>query len=254
MLVLHLPRLINLLAAAVLLWLPLEGMRVPAAHARPVAPGTFPPLIGDPGTLSAYWHDQRWNTSDHYACALYAQAGVLEAYGYNFEDELAAARETGLAEGWYSPGEGTIGLGQPLRARDIAFEVHGSPIAAPIAPQRALWRLQLALSAGRYALVNVDAQALSYYRGSVILWHTLWVTGLRLDASGRPTSVITNDSFRGAAIEYTVDEFLAAWGHDAFNFYAIFVTPPQHPQPTAQPPRPRMHPDYPLPSHLQGYP
>ncbi len=237
------------LTAAMLL---IAGRGFSAAHARPIKPDTFPQVIGTPGALSAYWHDQRWTADDQYACALYAQASVLEAFGYDFEEELAAARILGIAQGWYLPGEGTIGLGQPLRARGIAFEVHSSPLDPPVPPDRALWRLQLALAAGRYALVNVNAQALSYYRGSAVRWHTLWITGLRLDANGIPTTVIANDSYRGAAVEYAVDEFLDAWGHTT-NFYGIFVTPRETAH-VPQPNRPRLHPEYPLPSHLQGYP
>ncbi|MBI5958563.1 MAG: hypothetical protein HY866_07510 [Chloroflexi bacterium] len=192
---------------------------VEAGRAQP----DFERLIGSPGRLSAYWHDQRWTAGDEYACALYAQAAVLEALGYNFERELADMRALGQRDGWYSPQSGTIGLGQPLRAKDVPFEVFGSPIVPPISPARALARLQRALLAGRYPLVNLDAQRLSYYHGSAIRWHTLWVTGMRLDAAGHVITIIASDSYRGAAVEYPVDEFMAAWGSVEFNYYAIFV-------------------------------
>jgi hypothetical protein len=190
------------------------------AAARPVQPG-FARVIGDPARWSAYWHDQRWVAGDEYACALYAQASVLAALGYSFDTELKAARDLGQQDGWFDPDTGTLGLGQPLRARGITFDVFGSPAAAPIRPERALARLEWMLLAGRLAIANLDAQQLTYYRGSAIHWHTLWITGLRLDDRGTITAVITNDSTHGAAVEYPAEEFLAAWG--AFNYYAIFV-------------------------------
>ena len=186
-------------------------------------------LIGQPDRLRAYWHDQRWNAEDSYACALYAQASVMEVFGYPFANSLANARELGLRDHWFDPNKGTIGLGQPFRAWSIPFEVYGSPIRPPIAPERALLRLELELLAGHFPIVNVDAWQLSVYRGSAVRWHTLWITGVRLDAAGRPTAVIANDSLRGAAVEYPPGEFLAAWGSDAFNFYAIFVHAPDEP-------------------------
>jgi hypothetical protein len=196
------------------------------AEAGPILPRPDPPVIGDPAALSRFWHDQRWTEGDYYACALYAQASLLESFGYDFTVERAAARDLGLAQGWYADDTGAIGLGQPLRAHGITFTVHGSPVVPPISPERALWRLQLALSAGQYALVNIDAQALTYYRGSNITWHTIWITGLRIDANGLPTYIIANDSYHGAAVADPVDEFLRAWGNEAFNYYGIFVSPP----------------------------
>ncbi len=199
---------------------------IPVSHAaaRPVQPA-FGAVIGDPGRWAGYWHDQRWVAGDEYACALYAQASVLEALGYRFDIELQAARDLGQRDGWFDPRSGTIGLGQPLRAKGIAFDVFGGPLAAPMAPPRALARLEWMLLAGRLPIVNLDAQQLSYYRGSAIRWHTLWITGLRLDDQGRITAIIANDSYQGAAVDYPVEEFLAAWGTPAFNYYAIFVHP-----------------------------
>lgn len=196
---------------------------VPHAHAGPVAPRPAPPVIGDPDGLAAYWHDQRWTEGDYYACALYAQASVLESLGYDFATELDAARELGLAQGWYVADQGVVGLGQALRARGVVYRAHGSPAVDPIPPERALWRLELALRSGRYVLVNINAQALRHYRGSAIVWHTLWITGLRLAPDGTITHVIANDSYHGPAVAYPVAEFLAAWGDPALNFYGIFV-------------------------------
>ncbi|MBN1566148.1 MAG: hypothetical protein JXA10_20085, partial [Anaerolineae bacterium] len=73
-------------------------------------------VLGNPRAWAAYWHDQRWAEGDFYACALYAQASVLEALGYDFAAELAAARDLGQRDRWYAPDQGAIGLGQPLRA------------------------------------------------------------------------------------------------------------------------------------------
>lgn len=212
-------------AAILVLSLVLAALSAAGAGAERPQPPPRDRLIGSPVRWSAFWHDQRWQPGDAYACALYAQASVLAALGYNFADELAAARAQGQRDGWYSPDSGAIGLGQPLRARGVRFEVHGTPLAGPIAPDRALNRLALALLAGRFVIANVNAQELSYYRGSAIRWHTLWITGMRLDALGTPETIIANDSTRGAAVEYPADEFAAAWGSDDLNYYAIFVRP-----------------------------
>jgi len=194
------------------------------ADAGPLHPRTIL-LVGSPDRLARYWHDQRWVEGDTYACALYAQASVLEALGYDFDAELAAARESGLRDGWFEPDVGSMGLGQPLRAHKILFEAFGSPVAKDLTPDRALRRLHRELAAGHFAVTNLDAQQLAHYRGSAIKWHTLWITGMHLDTHGLPLSVIANDSYRGAAVEYPISEFLAAWGTPEFNFYAIFVHP-----------------------------
>lgn len=206
------------------------AMALPAGtgEARGPRRPDYPPLVGNPTALSIYWHDQRWQESDYYACALYAQAAVLEAFGFNFRDELAAARTQGQRDGWYDPGLGTIGLGQPLRAHDITFEVYGSPRADYLTPTRSIARLQMEIAAGRYALVTVNAQALGYYQGSPIQYHTLWITGIRLDEDGYPISIIANDSYRGPAVEYPPGEFILAWGAPELNYYAIFIRPPRY--------------------------
>jgi hypothetical protein len=192
------------------------------ARAGPLNPHFFR-LIGNPDNLAVYWHDQRWESTDNYACALYAQASVLEALGYNFAEELQVARDLGQRDGWYTPGVGTIGLGQSLRARGVTFDVFGTSMGGEITRREALFRLRRAVSMGDYALVNLDATRLAYYRGSNVIWHTIWVTGLRLDANGEITTIIANDSFRGAAVEYDVNEFLDAWGHESLNYYGIFI-------------------------------
>lgn len=203
---------------ALALWLAItQG----AALAGPVEPD-YLPLIGTPDALARYWHDQRYVAGDAYACALYAQASVMAALGLDFAEELAEARALGQRDNWFDPEQGAIGLGQPLYANGIRYQSFGSPLDETLTAERALYRLMRELSAGRFAIANVDATRLSYYRGSAIVRHTLWVTGLRLDARGRVTHVITNDSYRGPAVEYPVDEFMAAWASE-FNFYAIFV-------------------------------
>jgi len=191
--------------------------------AEPVEAGPrqpdYLPLIGTPNQLARFWHSQG---GDGYDCALYAQASVLEALGYDFAAELEAMRELGQRDGWYDPNVGTIGLGQPLRAHTIPFDVFGTSLADGLTTERALYELKRQLSAGRYALVNLDAQKLTYYRGSAVRFHTVWVTGIRQDANGNVISIITNDSLRGPLVEYPVAEFLAAWASQ-FNYYAIFV-------------------------------
>jgi hypothetical protein len=213
---------LTLLAFGILIvrLLSLDGL----AHAGPVNPH-YVRFIGSPERLAAYWHDQRWESQDSYACALYAQASVLHALGYDFAEELRAARELGLRDGWYSPTTGAIGLGQPLRARGVRFEAFGTSVGGTITRRDALYRLRRALAVGQYAIVNLNAARLSYYRDSGVIWHTIWVTGLAMDANGEITTVIANDSLRGAAVEYPVNEFLDAWGHESLNYYAIFVSP-----------------------------
>jgi hypothetical protein len=200
----------------------------PAARAGPAEPD-HPPLIGTPQALARYWHDQRWVPGDAYACALYAQASVMHAQGYDFQAELDAMRALGQRDGWYDPRRGAIGLGQPFRARAIPYRSFGSPLDDSLTHDRALYRLMRELSAGRYVIVNVDAQILPYYHGSAIQWHTLWITGLRLDAAGRVTTIIANDSYRGPAVAYAVEDFLDAWASD-FNYYGIFVQAHAHTQ------------------------
>ena len=124
------------------------------------------------------------------------------------------------------PDQGAIGLGQPLRARGVTFDVFGTSREGDISPHDALTRLRRGIAMGDYVLVNLDATQLSHYRSRAIVWHTIWITGLRLDGQGRITDVIANDSTNGAAVDYPVSEFLAAWGHERLNYYAIFVHPP----------------------------
>jgi hypothetical protein len=195
----------------------------PGVHAQPSRQSA---VVGNPAELARYWHDQRWTQGDFYACALYAQASVLEALGYDFAAELSAARVLGQRDGWYVPDVGAIGLGQPLRAKGISFNVFGTPVGGRIPRWLALFRLLRGVAAGDYVIINLDATRLSYYRGSAITWHTIWVTGLRLDERGRITTVIANDSYHSAAVEYPVGEILDGWGHERLNYYAIFVHPP----------------------------
>ena len=199
------------------LLLPVQG--VMAGPREPV----HPVIIGMPRQLAVFWHDQRWTEGDFLACALYAQASVLEALGYGFDAELDAMRQEGLRDGWYSPQNGTTGLGQPLRTRGLTFDVLGTPRDTRVNRERALYRLMRELSLGHYPIVNINAQQLAYYRGSNIKWHTIWITGMRFDEQGQPLTVIANDSYHGAAVEYPIDEFLDAWGTEEFNYYAIFV-------------------------------
>ncbi|NDJ79032.1 MAG: hypothetical protein GYB65_22505 [Chloroflexi bacterium] len=191
------------------------------ALAGPVEPD-YLPLIGKPAQLAVFWHDQRWTPGDEYACALYAQASVMEAMGYNFARELETMRSLGQRDNWYNPQTGTIGLGQPFLAKGIAYQSFGSPVDDTLTHERALYRLQRELSAGQYVIVNINAQLLSYYRGSAITWHTLWITGMRFDGQGTATHVIANDSYHGPAVEYPIDEFLNAWASE-FNYYGIFI-------------------------------
>ncbi|HEX3051589.1 MAG TPA: hypothetical protein VHP83_13090 [Aggregatilineaceae bacterium] len=199
-------------------WMLAAVFLVSAGPAGPRQPD-YLPLIGTPQFLARFWHSQG---EDVYGCALVAQASVLEALGYDFAAELDAMRELGQRDGWYDPNVGTIGLGQPLRAHDIPFDVFGTSLAAGLTPERALYELKRQLSAGRYAIVNLDAQQLAYYFGSAVRFHTVWVTGIRQDQNGNVISIITNDSLRGPLIEYPVAEFLAAWASQ-FNYYANFV-------------------------------
>lgn len=163
------------LTASVVVMIGLGAQVCTADHRPPRAPRVIH-VLGDPDRLGTYWHDQRWLPRDVYACALYAQASILEAFGYDFATELAAMRDEGRRDGWYAPGQGVIGLGQPLRTRGITFDVFGTSLAGPISRQAALNRLRWHVALGDYALVNLDATRLAAYYGSPVAWHTVWVT------------------------------------------------------------------------------
>lgn len=93
------------------------------------------------------------NRNDTYACALYAQAAVMEGMGYNFDEELRAARALGEEEGWFTESGGSTGLGQPLAARNIPYEQYwGEPENGTelISRDDALIKLQSELEAGHY--------------------------------------------------------------------------------------------------------
>jgi hypothetical protein len=170
-----------------------------------------------------YQYDGRGN--DTYACSLYSQAAVLEAMGFSFDEELIEARDLGLREGWYKEGGGSTGLGQPFAANNIPYEEYGFHDRT-ITPEAALDRLESELTAGNYAVLNIDAPKLSAYRGEVVGGHSIWVTGIRTDADGFTTHIIANDSYWGETREYPVDEFLTAWGSQ-FNYYGVFARNPE---------------------------
>ncbi len=132
---------------------------VPGVRAQPPHQAT---IIGNPAELARYWHDQRWTQGDFYACALYAQASVLEALGYDFAVELAAARTLGIRDGWFAPDGGAIGLGQPLRAKGITFDVFGTSAGGRIPRWLALFRLLRGVAAGDYVIINLDATQVNY--------------------------------------------------------------------------------------------
>jgi hypothetical protein len=187
----------------------------------PPAPSQ-PSTIGDPQALEQYVHNQNLVKGDSHACSLYAQTGVMAAMGYDFNTELQNVRVLGSEDKWYTPGQGSSGLGQPFAAKGIPYETYG--FDAHIESDAALNKLESELQAGHYPVVSLDATKLSIYKGTGVAGHTIWITGAELDANGETTHIIANDSFWGKSVSYPVGEFMNAWGSQ-FNYYAVFAQP-----------------------------
>ena len=152
--------------------------------------------IGNPEKLGEYWRYQGINND----CALFAQGGVLEAEGQEFDIEHY--RSEGLEEGWYDPQLGTY----VVNFGDL-MEDHGIPVNRY--DNASMEDLSSALDAGKGIITAVDCLPIWGEPGG----HALWVTGMEVDAQGVPTQVICNNSGRedGQGIAYPADDFLQAW-------------------------------------------
>lgn len=172
-------------------------------------------VIGHPVEMSQYAHQQN---RKEYTCALFAQASVMQAMGVDLklDTEITNAIQTGQKEGWYSPTQGTTGLGQRLSAHGIAadtFYTEASPNYTPAEAEanreQAFSRLETELQQGHYPIVSVNAKYLQTvtslddgtvqtYKGTGVQGHAVWITESRSDDQGNVTSVIANESLGGS--------------------------------------------------------
>jgi hypothetical protein len=231
--------------------LPRAAMSAPAeaapvmTEASSVSPSN---LIGRAENLQSparrqYEYKYPGKGNDRLACALYAQAGVMEAMGHNFDVELAEARTLGMtgADGksgtdddWFSETGATEGLGQPFAANNIPYETYWGlqpPEGQTITRDIALGKLKSELEAGHYPVLSFDARQLSDFStgtasDKAVKGHAAWIVGLQLNEAGEISHVIANDSHWGAIKYYPVDEFLNAWGHSGHDYYAVFAQKP----------------------------
>jgi hypothetical protein len=203
-----------------------ELLETPSIPVVVADPPPQPSTIGDPQALAQYVRNQNLVRGDSHACSLYAQTGVMAAMGYDFDTELQNARVLGVQDKWYTPGQGSSGLGQPFAAKGIPYEIYG--FDAGIASEAALNKLESELQAGHYPVISLDATKLSAYNGTGVVGHTIWITGVELDANGETTHIIANDSFWGKSTSYPVAEFMTAWGSQ-FSYYAAFARNPNTP-------------------------
>lgn len=152
--------------------------------------------IGYQDQLADFWRYQG-GTND---CALFAQGGVLEANGKPFDIQMF--REQGVSDGWYHPDEGT-----DANAIGTLLEENGVPVEK--LEQAGFEDLAQALNDGKGVVAPVDVEPIWGEPGG----HALWVTGIDVDQTGKPNSVICNDSGRedGKGIAYPIDQFAEAW-------------------------------------------
>jgi hypothetical protein len=156
--------------------------------------------IGNPEALKDYWQYQK----GPYDCALYAQGGILEAMGQDFD--LDTYRQQGIDGGWYSPDSGTYpdDIGKLLEENGVPTTRYEDATIQDMANE---------LNDGHGVAVAVDCLPIWGEPGG----HALWVTGLEVGQDGVPTDVICNDSGQpeGAGIAYPFDSFMQAWaGYD----------------------------------------
>jgi hypothetical protein len=194
-------------------------------------------------TRRQYSYQYTGKGNDRLACALYSQVAVLEALGHNFDQELIEARELGLigADGkrgteddWFSETGAAEGLGQPFAANNIPYETYWGqqpPNGETITRESALNKLRSEIEAGNYPVLTFDAQQLSdFSTGSrsdqAVKGHAAWIVGLQVNDTGEITDVIANDSHWGEIKYYPVDEFISAWGHPGYDYYAVFARKP----------------------------
>jgi hypothetical protein len=156
--------------------------------------------IGDPEALKDYWQYQK----GPYDCTLYAQGGILEAMGQDFD--LDTYRQQGIDGNWYSPDSGTYpdDMGKLLEENGVPSTRYEGATIQNMANE---------LKDGNGVAVAVDCLPIWGEPGG----HALWVTGIEVGQDGTPTSVICNDSGQpeGAGIAYPFDSYMQAWaGYD----------------------------------------
>jgi len=153
--------------------------------------------IGNPEELSEYWQMQVGSTD----CALYAQGGILEAKGQDFD--LEKYREQGVGGGWYTPEDGTYldHLGDLLEENGVSIARYDSASIQDMASE---------LDQGHGVVAPVDCLPIWGEPGG----HALWVTGIEVGSDGIPVSITCNDPGRpdGEAISYEFEDFKQAWG------------------------------------------
>lgn len=154
--------------------------------------------IGNPEELSDHWKLQEGTTD----CAIYAQGGVLEADGHDFD--LEKYRDQGLEGGWYTPEDGTYldHMGDLLEENGVSITRYDSASIQNMASE---------LDQRHGVVVAADCLPIWGEPGG----HALWVTGIEVGSDGVPVSVTCNDSGRpdGEAISYPFDDFKQAWGY-----------------------------------------
>lgn len=152
--------------------------------------------IGFPEDFSGYWHYQ----GDSQDCALYAQGGILEAAGQEFDIEKF--QQQGIDGGWYDPVDGT----DLDHMGDLLLE---NGIPATYTEGASVDDLADALKDGRGVVVAVDCLPIWGEPGG----HALWITGIEVDEEGNPTNIICNDSGRddGQRIAYPLEDFQQSW-------------------------------------------
>lgn len=188
-----------------------------AAQAFGESNGVAPFCVG-PEVHEQFWRYQG-QTND---CALYAQGGILEEMGYEFNIDIY--KEIGQEEGWYSPGSGTNpdAVGRLL-------ELYGVPVTyydgmyGDRGPQATLEDLEREISEGHGVIVAVDTSPIWGQPGG----HALRVIGFeRDDDTGEIIKVICNDSGHpdGQGITYDIEDFQEGW--ERFDSYMVATQDP----------------------------
>ncbi|MBZ0278266.1 MAG: WXG100 family type VII secretion target [Anaerolineae bacterium] len=176
-----------------------------------------------------YQYEGRGKDTDKLACAMYAQVSVMEAMGYDFNAELVKAKLGPDAlpntkdDDFYSDRGGAIGLGQPFTARNIPYETQ---MPGSVTHDAALDKLKSELTAGHYPVLTFYAPDLSAFKNQGVEGHAVWIAGLETDDAGAVTNVIAKDSHWGAVKKYPIGEFMNAWGHDGYGYYAVYAQKP----------------------------
>lgn len=198
----------------------------------------FNTVADTPPRYTDFRHRQ-YATGDTYGCVLYAQASVLEAMGFDFEETLNAGRAEGVSEGWYDntsadgdPASGSQywALGDMFESNSVPFERMGGTTewsGSEIPDQNAaLQRLESELQHGHFPVVSFMATEVALYKGGNVNGHTVWVTGIERDATGQIESIVVNCSHFGKQITIPANEFLNGWGPPHFNYQAVFARRP----------------------------